>query len=166
MKQYQMENFKMGEKKKRVLVSSAYLDELWRKVIRLMFSYRCAKCKSDGRGNKDGHDAHHVVMRADRRHRWHPLNGVLLCFKCHAWAHKHPRKFTAWLKRHLPEVYKSSRTKGFEGRDNQYIKDQLIAMQFMMGKIARGGFSEQTIMPLITLLILVGLGIWYLLTEY
>lgn len=57
-------------------------DALWSTLVRLRSNGICRAC--GGRGSA----AHHAVVRRSYfSTRWHPDNGVWLCFECHRKAH-------------------------------------------------------------------------------
>ena len=121
--------------------------------------YVCAKC------NNEGHDAHHIIARADKRHRWHPLNGVFLCHECHADAHQKPKLFKKWVRRKQPHVYKHTRNPnktGFDPRDREHIKETLFSARCLLIKNAQDmipktkrGFTYEGSLPLIIVVFIV-----------
>ena len=74
-----------------------YWDQKWREVIYMLYSGRCAKCRSTFNLS-----AHHMIKRRYMQYRWEPINGALLCLHCHDQAH-HPEKsqFMDWFKTQL-----------------------------------------------------------------
>ena len=52
----------------------------------------CQKC-----GTAEGLCAHHVVSRRNARLRHQLKNGITLCVKCHAYAHRVPTLFLDWI---------------------------------------------------------------------
>jgi hypothetical protein len=122
-------------------ISVDYLDGLWVEVIRLMYCHACARCSHLSHKVTKGHDAHHVIQRADKRHRWHPLNGVFLCRDCHDWAHAHPVLFKKWLKRNLPHIHQHIRKpneSGYNPRDREQIKAELKEYRSILERNLRG----------------------------
>lgn len=129
------------------LVSEKYLDELWRQIVRLMYNGRCAKCRGEGT------ECHHHIRRADHRHRWHPLNGVLLCFMCHKWAHEKPLEFNEWLKRRLPAIHLHGCTPNEGGYDPHYrlrIKHELQGILCHLTR--KTGHQTLSFMPMVALI--------------
>lgn len=78
------------------------LDRAWRDKIHER-DVVCQKCGKSGQLN-----AHHIEGRRNRRLRWDPANGLLLCPACHTLssefsAHQTPRDFTHWFESKYPE---------------------------------------------------------------
>lgn len=67
-------------------------DQTFSRMIRERASGRCQRC-----GVAHGLHCAHVVGRARWRLRWHPDNGVALCWRCHSWAHGHPLEAREWF---------------------------------------------------------------------
>lgn len=57
-------------------------DALWSRLVRLRANGRCQACGAEG-----GAAHHAVIRRSYLATRWHPDNGILLCFSCHRKAH-------------------------------------------------------------------------------
>ena len=83
---------KAGEKK---------LDDLWKRLVKERAEYRCQKCNSKGAGHPL--EAHHVYRRECRGTRFHALNGVCLCRKCHAEQRRRPAVFLDWYEEIIGE---------------------------------------------------------------
>lgn len=61
-------------------------------LVRERAGHRCQRC-----GVASGLHCAHVVGRSRWRTRWHPDNGVALCWRCHRWAHDHPLEAREWF---------------------------------------------------------------------
>lgn len=123
----------MGKKRD---VSMESLDKLWAAAIRLQYMFLCAVCR------KEGHDAHHIIARHDKRHRWHPLNGVLLCSECHTKAHAKPKLFRKWLRRNLRAVHEHvsrPNDNGYDPRDRLEIKRGLKGITGLLERNLENG---------------------------
>lgn len=77
-------------------------DDLWKELIRLLFSGKCALC------GKHGCDAHHIKKRRNKQLRHEVYNGVWLCRWCHTCAEADEKKFMADLKERAPLYYKAA----------------------------------------------------------
>lgn len=64
------------------------LDELFRQAIRKRDGKRCQYCIYH-----NGTEVHHYFTRSRRSTRWDMRNGVLLCWRCHKYAHNHRKSF-------------------------------------------------------------------------
>jgi 5-methylcytosine-specific restriction endonuclease McrA len=70
-----------------------HADKLWGQVMHDTYQH-CVKC-----GSPIFLEAHHIIHKTHKLTRHDLLNGILLCYSCHAWAHGHPKAFTEWLYR-------------------------------------------------------------------
>ena len=61
---------------------------MWADIIKLKAKNKCQLC-----GNKNRLHSHHIFGRKNSSTRWHIINGICLCFKCHKFAHSEPKKF-------------------------------------------------------------------------
>lgn len=80
-------------------------DGVWRELVCMLWSDRCAVCGATGRM-----EAHHLRTRSLRSSRHGLLNGILLCPSCHKFdsslsAHKAPLAFADWLEKEHPDHY-------------------------------------------------------------
>jgi hypothetical protein len=72
--------------------ATAYLDSLWRDVVRLRDLGLCQYC------GKEGNQAHHIVTRGAKNTRWDTENGITLCQGHHySIAHQRPERFREFL---------------------------------------------------------------------
>jgi len=80
-------------------------EKAWSNFIWLRDRKRCAWCKKKITKRRDGH-AHHIIARSicNAWGRYEPLNGVLLCFRCHFFRLKQePFEYTKFLEAYLTE---------------------------------------------------------------
>jgi hypothetical protein len=90
-------------------VSLDLLDQKFSRLIRGRDLWTCQRCKtlhpggSVQRGAR-GLDCSHLVGRANRALRWHPLNAVAHCTACHFRLGANPAEFDAWTRQHLGDA--------------------------------------------------------------
>ena len=66
------------------------------KLFRLLILARDKCCQKTG--NTERLQVHHFISRDNKRVRWEPDNGILLCSGSHKFfAHKYPEKFREWF---------------------------------------------------------------------
>ena len=68
------------------------LDKLFREVIYIRDRGVCRKC-----GSGQNLQCAHIYSRRFRNTRWCPDNALLLCAKCHFWAHDRPLDFSDFV---------------------------------------------------------------------
>ena len=72
------------------------LDTVFSKWIRTRDGH-CLKCNGT-----ENLQCAHIFSRTHRNTRWHELNAITLCYKCHFfWAHKNPMYFAEFVLKHL-----------------------------------------------------------------
>lgn len=86
----------------------AYLDGLWRDIIRERDNFKCQIC-----GSKIRIQAHHIFTRSAKNTRFDIDNGVLLCGGHHKFlAHQKPEDFRDWVIAWMgPEEYNALRVR-------------------------------------------------------
>jgi len=77
----------------------------WSHQVKDRDKWRCVVCGSEFRPN-----AHHIVPREIRLHRWDVENGITLCVNHHKFsraisAHQNPMSFFVWLQEHRPQQF-------------------------------------------------------------
>lgn len=77
--------------------SLAYLDTLWRQVVRKQWGNRCALAGTEGHVCEGPLEAHHFIPRVCMVLRHDPANGVLLCKAGHATARHGARQHPVCL---------------------------------------------------------------------
>ena len=66
-------------------------DTLWSLLVKIKVGYKCEKC-----GSKNGIQSHHIFKRKHMATRFVIENGMCLCFVCHEWVEKNPKRFSDW----------------------------------------------------------------------
>ena len=69
-------------KSKRKPPGDRTLQSEWSRIIRARAGFRCVFC---GRGHPSHRTfAHHLIFKSQSKfYKWHPENGLCLCFQCH-----------------------------------------------------------------------------------
>ena len=78
-------------------------DAIFSDLIRARAGWACERCGKEYGGRSMGLHCSHLVGRAHRLLRWHPLNAVAHCFGCHKQLGGDPIAFTDWICKHLGE---------------------------------------------------------------
>lgn len=101
------------------------LDKLWTLAIRS--NNVCNRCYRE-----QGLQAAHINSRINKSTRWDLENGLLLCVRCHFWAHQNPLDFTEFvksrlgLKRYNALRKKTNTTKHFKEEDYLKVEKELL----------------------------------------
>jgi len=77
------------------------LNKKWSEVIKYLFKGRCHVCKQPGT------DAHHLIKRNCNglKFKWHCLNGVWVCRKCHQTIENYSHKQIVNMVSSIPIIY-------------------------------------------------------------
>ena len=85
-----------------------YLDQLFSDYIRERAGWRCERCGSILRDiirialhQSNKLYCHHFHRRHKKSVRWHPDNGICVCFGCHAWFHQNPIEEVEFFRKRL-----------------------------------------------------------------
>lgn len=71
--------------------------------VRERANWTCERCHRRHEKGSMGLHAAHIFTRAIKATRHDMDNLVCLCFGCHAWAHRNPLDFHAWVKEKMGE---------------------------------------------------------------
>lgn len=88
-----------------------WLDELAKAVVKFRDNNICQIRQSEGCTGPfqiaDPYNCQwvHIYTRNSRFVRWDTYNSICGCGSCHAWGHKNPEEFIAWLKKKYPKRY-------------------------------------------------------------
>ena len=85
----------------------ATAERLWRNHIKSLFNGRCFMCEETGTKMRGDH-AHHLTTCGHRWLRFHPLNGVYLCFRHHDEVHtKGDKRLRQLIEIHHPDWHEA-----------------------------------------------------------